>query len=553
MTQAELLQKLADLLSLPGETETVEYKSATNDFHFDNIGKYFSALSNEANLRGNNAAWLLFGVRDDKTICGSHYRRTRPELDSLKLEIANHTTANITFIEIHEVLHIAGRVLLFEIPPAPSGIPVAWKGHCYGRAASSLVALSIDKLETIRAQQKITDWSANIVPAATIADLDPVAISHAKVKFKSAKSVGFLHGEIDSWDDTTFLDKTRITISGSITNAAILLLGKPQSVSLLLPSIGQISWVLKSSESGYQHFGPPFLLTVNDVYTKIRNLNFKHLLPNSIDPVEIAKYDQWSILEALNNCIAHQDYTLCQRIVVTETDTELCFTNAGYFIEGFSPEEYYLVNRTPRRYRNPFLSQAMHTLGMIDTIGSGIKRIIDEHMKRFLPLPGYDFSEPETTSLRFFGRIIDTKYTDLLIIRKDLDLKTIVALDRVQKRLPITPVQIKALKKAKLIEGRAPNFHVSPSTATATGDQVEYIHKKGLDDNFYKELILQYLITNGQASRKEIDSLLLSKLPGILSDEQKQNKVRNLLMQLSTRSEKIKNIGTRKSPLWQIA
>ena len=51
-------------------------------------------------------------------------------------------------------------------------------------------------------------------------------------------------------------------------------------------------------------------------------------------PVELGKYDQRIVLEALHNCIAHQDYTRCERVLVIERPTELVFQNAGTFFDG---------------------------------------------------------------------------------------------------------------------------------------------------------------------------------------------------------------------------
>jgi predicted HTH transcriptional regulator len=119
MTEAALRQMLDKLIELPSETECIEFKEAKNTYDFAKLGKYFSALANEANLKGKKAAWLIFGVNDKpipRTIVGSSYRANRSDLDSLKAEIANKTTNRITFIEIYEVVYTAGRVILFEIP-----------------------------------------------------------------------------------------------------------------------------------------------------------------------------------------------------------------------------------------------------------------------------------------------------------------------------------------------------------------------------------------------------------------------------------------------------
>lgn len=117
MKDKDLAGILCHLLNLPGETETVEFKEAKNSFDFGKLGKYFSALSNEANLKGYPSAWLIFGIEDKKhAITGTNFRRSRKDLDSLKGEVANKTTNRITFIEIHELKLPEGRVVMFQIP-----------------------------------------------------------------------------------------------------------------------------------------------------------------------------------------------------------------------------------------------------------------------------------------------------------------------------------------------------------------------------------------------------------------------------------------------------
>ncbi len=163
MNEFELRQELDRLCELPHETEWLEFKKAKNSFHFDELGKYFSALSNEANLKKQACGWLIFGVKDDRSVCGSQFREDPAHLDSLKQEIANQT-GNLTFDEIYVVDHPNGRVVMFKIPPAMQGIPTAWKGHWYGRNGESLGALSLREIETIRWQssdehQVNSDWN----------------------------------------------------------------------------------------------------------------------------------------------------------------------------------------------------------------------------------------------------------------------------------------------------------------------------------------------------------------------------------------------------------
>ena len=97
--------------------------------YFDKLGQYFSALSNEARLKRQEAGWLILGVQNNpRKIVGSDFRRNRANLDNLKKEIADQTSNRLTFIEIHELYLPEGRVVMFEIPPARPGQPTAWKG-----------------------------------------------------------------------------------------------------------------------------------------------------------------------------------------------------------------------------------------------------------------------------------------------------------------------------------------------------------------------------------------------------------------------------------------
>src|SRR5690606_37586888 len=117
------------------------------------------------------------------------------------------------------------------------------------------------------------------------------------------------------------------------------LLGKPESSHYILPGVAQITWKLDTEEKAYEHFGIPFFITVNDVLKQIRNVKYKFFPRNQLVAVEVQKYDPEVILEALNNCIAHQEYNYNSRIVLTEQTGKLIFANAGNFFEG-SAEDY---------------------------------------------------------------------------------------------------------------------------------------------------------------------------------------------------------------------
>lgn len=312
-----------------------------------------------------------------------------------------------------------------------------------------------------------------------------------------------------------------------------------------------MTWRLETTERAYEHFGPPFLLNTTRLYRKIRNVQVRVLPEDQLLAVEVAKYDQKIVLEALHNCIAHQDYRRNGRIVVTEESDQLVFENEGGFFEG-QPIDYLAGHKTPRRYRNPFLAQAMAELNMIDTMGYGIHEMFLGQARRFFPLPDFDLSDPQAVKISILGRIVDPAYTRALIKQTDMGLHDILALDRVQKRLPLDDETVRHLKRLKLIEGRKPNFHVSASIADIANTKAAYIKTRTLDDKHYRKLVVEYLEKFEQASREDIDGFLLAKFSDALDAKQKLTKVGNLLTGMR-KDEVIRNTGSRGKPCWQLA
>ncbi len=535
MTEAQLIQKLTELRSLPAETEVMEFKEAKNGFDFTKLGKYFSALCNEANLKGKQEAWLVFGVENSRrNIVGSLFRNgNRPYLDSLKGEIANKTTNRITFIEIYELNLPEGRVVMLQIPAAPPGFPVSFEGHYYGRDGEELSPLNLEEIERIRRQSTINDWSAVTCPA-TVDQLDEAAIAKAKYNYKIKNPR--IAGEVEGWDTPTFLTKTKLLVNGQLTRTAVLLLGKPEAVAHLSPVQPQISWVLYNKdkvERDYQHFEPPYILAVDEVFAKIRNLKYRYMTDGTLFPDEVDQYDQYNIKEALSNCIAHMDYTLAGRISVAENeDGYISFTNPGTFLPG-SIKEVIDSEEPPSFYRNTLLAKTMESFNMIDSIGSGIKRMFRVQRERFFPMPDYDFSGNKV-KLTLTGKVLDMDYARVLVRNPDLSLDEIILLDKVQKKKELKDADVRQLKAKNLIEGRKPNFHISVSVAEKTEQKADYILSRGIDDDYYKKLIDEYLKKFGKAKRADLEKVLKSKLPGVLTEEQKKHKIKNLLQAMKT-------------------
>ena len=534
------LEILSELLGSV-ENEIVEFKAASNGFDFHKLGQYFSAISNEANLKNKRFGWLVFGVHDTThDILGTNYKNNATALEKLKHDIAKETTGAITFMDILE-LHpmVEGqeyRVLMFKIPAAAIAIPTGWKNRYYGRDGESLVDLSQEKIDRIRGERR-TDWSREIVEGATLSHLDADAIALARRNFReklTAANNPAAVQELDGYTDAQFLNKIKLIRNGQITKAAFVLLGDADYDDLL-EFTPMIMWRLYDSKGNtidHSIFRIPFILAVDKVYGKVRNLTYRYL-PNQMTlfPTETQQYDPWLLRELLNNCIAHQDYTAGRRIYVDEFEDRIQLSNAGNFLPGdIKPvlEPAY----APPYYRNPLLAQAMVNFKMIDTAAMGIRRVFSIQREKLFPMPGYNLSKMDQVEVTVHGRVLNENYTKVLFENPEIDLETVYLLDKVQKGERISREEANTLRKLGLVEGKLPNLIISATIAESLDQKAQYIKNKGFDDAYYKQLIIDYLKKWEKGKKADFDKLLLDKLPDSMTEKQKKDKVRNLLAAL---------------------
>lgn len=390
MESEELMELLDSLLRADRKNEVLEFKEAKKSFAKDDLGRYFSALSNEANIAGKAYAWLLFGVDNTKQIVGTSI--SEKLLNEYKLEISNNTSPMLSFLSTYQC------------------------------------------------------------------NKDGV--------------------EVD-----------------------------------------------------YEHFSCPFLLAIDKVHSRIRNLKYRYIKDGSLFPDETLRYDPFIIRESLNNCIAHQDYTLGGKINIVEYENSmLVFSNAGDFIP--KSVDNVLKNDAPESvYRNPFLAEAMVNLNMIDTIGSGIRKMFILQKNKFFPLPDYDLTNREV-KIKIIGKVHDEQYARKLAQLPDLSLSDIVLLDRVQKKLSLTDDAFKYLKSKKLIEGRKNNYTLSSIVAKVTHQEADYMNHVGIDDDYCKKMILDYIKRFGSAKKAQLEDFLLPKLSDNLNEQQKKDKIKNILQAL---------------------
>jgi ATP-dependent DNA helicase RecG len=538
MTEKELQIYLTNNFPIENEKcEWKEFKSLKNSVagkEGDDIISYISAI---ANLQGGH---LVTGVKDETFEIVGIQDFAGYSIQDIRYRInGNCTNLDIEnfFVEEIKTSDTNKTIWLFKIPKHLFRLPVYAHKKTWQRIDDNLVAMTKSRLDAILTEIKINeDWSKEIIDEASIDDLDIEAIKKAKIEFVK-RNPKYSH-EIEKWNDVEFLNKAKITIKGKITRTALILLGKEETEHYLNSTV-KIRWNLKSldnQDKDYEIFSIPFLLNVDEVYKKIRNLKYRYLRDGTLFPDEVLRYEPFIIRESLNNAIAHQDYTKGARINVVEfEDDHLIFSNYGSFLPK-SVEEV-VLNDTPEEvYRNPFLVEAMKNLDMIETQGGGIKKMFNFQKQRFFPLPDFDF-EDNKVKVTIIGKILDDNFARILIKNSELKLEEIILLDKVQKKKEITESEFKYLKKHKYIEGGKPNIYLSHDIVVSVNNEDlkrEYLENRSFDDSHFKEMILEYLKKWGKCKRDKIDNLIVPKLSAVLNENQKKKKVTNFLSALKS-------------------
>lgn len=537
MTELELQQYL--LREYPQENarcEWKEFKNLKNSFCGDEKDDVISYVSAIANMEGG---FLVVGVHDKTLeIVGTdtyNYDRQKAIL-RLTDRCANLSSEGL---DIEEFItdDTKKKVWVISIPKHRPKLPVYAHDKAWQRIEDSLVELTSERLNAILEETSPTyDWSAETITEATIDDLDSRALQKAREEYKSVHPR--LAEEVDAWSDMELLSRAGVAVKGKLTRAAILLLGKPTAVHYLAPSVATVTWVLvdeHDEKRDYEHFTIPFLLTVDEALAKIRNLNQRILPGGTLFPDIMKQYDEYSIREILHNAIAHQDYTMQERVTIVETPNSVIFSNGGYFLPG-SVRNAIEQTGPQKYYRNYALCQGMVSFNMIDTIGRGIRKVFTEQQKRYFPMPDYQIDQAKKeVSVKIYGKLINEQYYRLLKANPDLSLYDCIALDMVQKHETIDKDIAARLRKLHLVEGRYPKLFLSAYTAKTVDNKelkTEYIRNKSFNDLHFKDMIVQYLRSFGGATRSELNTLLQTKLSDVLTEEQKIRKIGNMLSAL---------------------
>ena len=541
MTSKELQQYL--LREFPQENaccEWKEMKNLKNSFAGDEKDDLISYVSAIANMEGGH---LVIGVQDKTLeIVGTDLSKFNLNFQSAVWKLLEHCinlSSEGLSIDEYTTEDTYKTVWIVHIPKHLPRRPVYAHKKAWQRVEDSLVEMTQERLAAILEEPifEAKDWSAEIVPNATLADLDELAVAKARVMFKKVHASKIPTEEIDTWTVEELLCNSGIMIDGKLTRAAIILLGKTVSVFKLRPAVVEVTWTLRDGRQevvDYEHFTVPFILTVDQILSKIRNLTMRELPGGTLFPETMKQYDDYTIREALHNAIAHQDYTLQHRINFVENPDFLYYANGGSFIPGTLQKA--LATKGPQRhFRNECLCRAMVNFNMIDTVSRGIKKMFNEQWRRHFPMPDYEIDAlNKEVGVKIYGNTINEKYTKLLKENNTLTLEDCILLDAVQKGHRISEEHVLALLGRGLLEGDVLEYSISLDIAKKTKQLSDYTRNRGLDKAKLQQMILQYLQNAGLvgAKRDAIFEYLKDVLPKTKTQEQQERMVGNILSEM---------------------
>jgi ATP-dependent DNA helicase RecG len=534
-----LLDDLEELLQTHDENECIEFKEAKADFSFDKLAKYCAALSNEGGGR------LILGITDKKPrlIVGT---QAFHDLNRCKLSLTQKLRQRI---DIQEMELPRGRVLIFHAPARPRGDAIEYEGAYWMRAGESLVPMTKDLLKRIFAEID-PDFSEQICKDASMDHLDPAAIEVLRILWQRNSG----NEDIASLPVFQLLSDAELILDEKITYAALILLGKHQALRTFLPQAEVVFEYRSGEEPGpaqqrIEHT-QGFLLFFDELWSTINLRNDKQHFQDGFVMLSIPTFNEKVVREAVLNAVAHRDYKSAGSVFVRQFPRRIEIQSPGGFPHGISAENI-LWKQYPRNRR---IAEVFLKCGLVERSGQGANLMFKETICQGKSLPNFSYTDETQVFLTLPGDIQDTHFLRFLEKvgqerLKGFSIEDFLILDLVHREESI-PMKwqpnVKRLLSAGIIQkfsrGRGVRYLFSRKYYDFIGKSGTYTHKRGLDRETHKELLLKHIVAHKQTGSRLQE--LMQVLP-MLSKDQVQTLIKEL-----KRRDSIFNQGTTRSALW---
>ena len=532
------IEQLEKWIAAPSENEHLEFKEAKNRFDFEKLVSYCVALANEGGGR------MILGVTDKlpRRVVGTasfgNLERTKAGLlERLHLRI---------FVE--DVSHPQGRVLVFEVPSRPIGMPVHYKGAYWMRSGEDLVPMTPDQLKRIF-DESGPDYSAELCRQAELLDLSDEAIERFRVIWIRHSG----NGALQELSHAQLLEDAELIMDGYLTIAALILLGTTKALGKHLAQ-AEVVYEYRSSEASisYQQrkeFREGFFLIQNALWETINLRNDLFQYQDGLFRQEIPTFNEAVVREAILNAVSHRNYRLGGSVFIRQYPTRLEIVSPGGFPHGITAENI-LWRQSPRNRR---IAEVFAKCGLVERSGQGANRMFEECIKESKPAPDFSDTDEYQVSLTLSGDVQDPLFLQFLekIGRETLSsftTKDFLLLDYLHKEKPVSQEFTDRIPRLAelgvIVRAGKGKYVLSKRFYALAGKKGTYTRKKGLDRDTNKALLLKHIKGNKKTGTRLEE--LLQVFPALT-----YNQVQTLMRELKSEGA-VHVVGKTKGALWYL-
>lgn len=474
------------------EGEHFQFKEAKRRFDFEDAAKCCCAL---ANCGGGK---LVFGITD---------QRPRSIVGSLAFEQPERTRKRL-IDELHimidfQILYSDNkRILVFEVPDRPIGLPIQYKGIAWWYEGDSLIPMS----ENIRRkiyQEAGFDFSSSICGGAKLSDLDISSIE----AFRSAWIMKSQNKRISSLSIEQLLRDCEAITDEGITYAALVLFGTHEALGRLLPQ-AEIIFEYRSSESSgpanqREEFRVGFFASYDRIWELINLRNDKQHYQDGFFVYDINTFNERVVREAVLNAVSHRNYQIGGSVFIRQYRDYLTIESPGGFPNGISLNNI-LDRQLPRNRR---IAEILSLCGLVERSGQGMNLMYELSIKEAKELPDFTGTDDNFVCIRLNGMVIDEKMLSLIKRIGDEKLETLSTSDLLvinelyhgRKLSSSLQLRLKRLVELGIVEHVSRNKYVlARSLYSIIGKSGVHTRIVGLDRDTNLELIFKHIKESGK-------------------------------------------------------
>ena len=511
------LEQLSSFI-ISAEGENLEFKKAKMQFDSEKLTRYCVALANEGGGK------LILGVTDypPRRVVGTS---AFTNINKTKLQLLDRLRLRI---DMEEVQHPNGRVVIVHVPSRSIGRPIEYRGAYWIRSGEALVPMTPDKLHQIFAEAE-PDFSAQICDKANFDDLDAHAIEIFRKKWVSRTG----NNHIEKLSAKQLLEDAELIIDSSITYAALILFGTRKALGRHIAQ-AEVIFEYRSTETSLpfqqrKEYREGFFLYYDDLWNTINLRNDLYQYQDGLFMISIPSFNEAVIREAILNAISHRDYRFAGSVFIKQYPLKIEFISPGGFPPGITQENI-LWKQYPRNRR---IAEAFAKCGLVERSGQGANRMFEQCASESKLPPDFTATDDYQVFLTLNGKVQDPQFLKFLekigleqqVSFDSTDFILFDLINREQKLPQWAKQRTPALVKRGVIERVGRKLILSRKFYAFADRKGVYTRKRGLDRETNKQLLLKHIRDNQKNGSRLKD--LMDVLPSL-----SRNQVQTLLREI---------------------